>query len=509
MAADPIPPSDRDVAQLRRERDLYARLLGLAHTDQIERFLEEALALIVEVAGARRGYLELRDERAAGDAALFWMARGCSDEDVAEIREAFSQGVIAEAIATGNTILTASALLDPRFKNRGSVRRNRIEAVLCTPIGAAPPLGVLYLQDRVVPGPFSDDDRTTAETFARHIAVLADRLLVLRRRREEDDPTQPFRRKLRCEGLIGRSRALADALGEVTLAAPSEIGVLLTGPSGTGKTQIARIIHASGPRAAGPFVELNCANLGESLFESELFGALAGAHSTAQRKVEGKVAAAEGGTLFLDEVGEIPLTSQAKLLQLLQSKEYYPLGSPRPARADVRVIAATNADLEAAIARRTFRQDLYYRLAEMPIRVPALAERTEDIAALVQHCCDRTAETEKKPRVTPSVGAVRAAEAAEWPGNIRQLANVVRVGVMRALQAGVLHLEREHMFPGTPSSAPAALSFQEATRRFQAELMRRTLEETEWNVTEAAQRLDLTRSHVYNLIKAFGLERRR
>src|SRR5262249_50393260 len=154
----------------------------------------------------------------------------------------------------------------------------------------------------------------------------------------------------------------ARLLQSVSVAAPLDVGVLLTGPSGTGKTRIARLCHDSSPRAAAPFVELNCATLAETLFESELFGAMPGAHSTAARRVEGKVAAAEKGTLFLDEVAEVPLASQAKLLQLLESKEYYPLGSPRAVRADVRVIAATNVDLQAAVKQRAFREDLYYRL---------------------------------------------------------------------------------------------------------------------------------------------------
>jgi Nif-specific regulatory protein len=467
--------------------------------------------LVVEVTGARRGYIELSGAREGGDSPLFWMARGCSDDDVAEIRRAFSRGVIAEAIATGRTIVTASALQDPRFRDRGSVRKNRIEAVLCAPIGA-PPLGVLYLQDRGSPGPFAEDDRLLAEVFARAAAVFADRLLIRRRRRDEDDPTLPYRRALRADGIIGKSHALARLLQRVSVVAPLDVGVLLTGPSGTGKTRIARLLHDSSPRASGPFVELNCATLTESLFESELFGAVPGAHSTATRRTDGKVTAAERGSLFLDEVGEIPLASQAKLLQLLESKEFYPLGSARAARADVRILAATNADLATAVKQRTFREDLYYRLDVMPIAVASLAERRSDIPELVRHFCDRAVETHKLPCIEPSEGALRAAEAAEWPGNIRQLANAVQRGAVLAAGEGVLLVERRHLFSepdaGRPSSPPP-LTFQEATRAFQAELVQKTLDDQGWNVTETAARLDLTRSHVYNLIKAFGLERRR
>jgi Nif-specific regulatory protein len=521
MAAEPVDP-----ARVRRERDLYRQLLELRRKDEIEPFLESALALIVEVTGAGRGYLELQDDprgaaTAGGESPLFWIARGCSDDDIAAIRRSFSRGVIAEAIAGGRTIVTASALTDPRFRDRGSVRKNRIEAVLCTPIGATPPLGVLYLQDRASPGAFTAEDRLLAEDFAGTVAVFADRLLLRRRRREETDPTLPYRRAPGMDDIVGRSQALARLLRDVWVATPHDIGVLLTGPSGAGKTRIARLIHDNSPRAKAPFVELNCASLTETLLESELFGHARGAFTGADREKPGLVGTADGGTLFLDEIAEIPITSQAKLLTFLESKEYRPLGVEKTRRADVRVIAATNADLKAAVDQRTFRQDLYYRLEVMPLAVPSLAERRDDIAALVHHFCERTVEKFKLPVIQPSEGALRAAEAAEWPGNIRQLANAVQRAVVTAASEGVLSAERRHLFPdaGAPAddrggakpaggAAPPA-TFQDATRAFQSELLRKALEESEWNVTQTAARLELTRAHVYNLIKAFGLGRRR
>jgi Nif-specific regulatory protein len=516
------PDSSSELVQLRRERDLYQRLLRLGSAEEIERFLEDALALIVEISGAKRGLIELQGSReraslpdareaVSGERPHFWATRGCSDEELAKIREALSGGVIAEALTTGQTIVTTSALEDPRFRDRQSVRENRIEAVLCAPIGADPPLGVLYLQDREQLGPFSEDDRLRAEVFAQHIATLADRLLIRRQRRAEADPTRPFRLLLRAEGLVGRSAALAKTLKQITLVAPLEVNVLLTGSSGTGKTQIARIIHDNGPRASRPFLELNCAALPEPLLENELFGALRGGHSGGA--VEGKVAAARGGTLFLDEIGELRPSAQAKLLQLLQSREYFPLGSSRPVRADVRVIAATNIDLKAAVARREFREDLFFRLQVVPVRVPALAERREDIVDLAAYFCARACDVHHLPQLRLSAGAIRAAEAAEWPGNIRELAHSVEAAAIGAAGEGVLRVERRHLFPesgdGGDEPADTQLTFQDATRRFQEQLLRATLEETSWNVTETASRLDLTRSHIYNLVHAFGLERRR
>jgi Nif-specific regulatory protein len=271
------------------------------------------------------------------------------------------------------------------------------------------------------------------------------------------------------------------------------------------------VIHDNGPRAARRFIELNCAAVPETLLESELFGALPGAHSTATRRIEGKVAAAEGGTLMLDEIGELAPAAQAKLLQLLQSKEYFPLGANKAERADVRVIAATNLDLQHAVAERRFREDLLFRLQVLPIRMPTLAERREDIPELAAYFCARACERHGLPRKELSPSALRAIESSEWPGNLRQLSHTMEAAIIRAAGEDSALIEIAHVFPEGPSdtAADAALNFQEATRRFQANLLRQTLEETQWNIVESARRLDLARSHVYNLIKAFGLERKR
>jgi Nif-specific regulatory protein len=509
MGEDPPNP---ELVRARREAELYRRLLQLGEQNALEPFLQGALSLVVDVTGARQGYLELHDEDTLGRERSWSIAHGFSTDEIQGVRVAVSRGIIAEAVATGQTIVTSSAVEDPRFRARESVRARAIEAALCAPIGHDPPLGVLYLQGRARPGAFSEEDRAGAETFARHLAPFADRLLGQRRLREDADPTRDLRTTLVLDGVVGRSPALGAALRQLALVAPLEVSVLLTGDSGTGKSQFARVIHDSGPRRTGPFVEVNCAALPETLIESELFGALPGAHSTATRRLDGKVAAAERGTLVLDEVGELPLPAQAKLLQLLQSRQYYPLGASKAVQADVRLIAATNADLQAAIGAHRFREDLFYRLEVLPIRVPSLAERREDVAELAAHFCRAACDRHRLPRLTVSPGAVRALEAAEWPGNVRQLAHAVEAAVIRAAGEKAERVERAHVFPD-PGDAPAgvahALTFQEATRRFQAQLVREALEANGWNVMETARRLDLGRSHVYNLIRAFGLERRR
>ncbi len=311
--------------------------------------------------------------------------------------------------------------------------------------------------------------------------------------------------------MVGVSAALAAVLHEVELVAPLDVAVLLTGETGTGKTQLARIIHDNGPRRGGPFVELNCAAIPENLLESELFGAMAGAHSTATRRIDGKVAAAEDGTLVLDEVGELSQAAQAKLLQFLDTKEYYPLGSNTSLRADARIIAATNTDLEEAVREKKFRSDLFYRLRVLRIRTPGLAERRDDVEPLAHFLCERAQRSHRLARVELSPGALRAIGAAEWPGNVRELAHAIEVAVIRAGAEGSRTVEATHLFrdSGPPAQGRAQLTFQEETRRFQAALVARALEAAEWNVAAAARALDLTRAHLYNLIRAFGLSRRR
>ena len=499
-----------DLAQVVRERDLYRKLLELGEKEEIEQFIEDALALVVGVTGARRGYLELRDEVVDPDAPRFWIARGCSEDDVADIQAAFSQGVIKAAIATRQTVVAASAFFDPRFRDRRSVKLNRIEAVLCAPIGVDPPLGVLYLQDRGQPGPFSEEDRLHVEAFARHLSVFADRLLARRRRLDETDATLPLRRRVRADGLVGKSPAIARVLEQIAVVATGQVTVLITGAAGTGKTQIARLIHDNSARCRGPFVEVNCAALPEALFENEMFGADKGAHSAAMNKIVGKVEAAEGGTLFLDEIGELAPGAQAKLLQLLQSKQYRPLAGKLARAADVRFIAATNADLKAAVARREFREDLFFRLQVLPIRVPSLAERREDVALLATHLCARAADANGLPRVELSPTALRALEEADWPGNVRELENALSAAVLRAGWEQSPMIERRHVLPDDRSPEPSAgarLTYQQSLRRHQEKIVREALEETGWTVAEAAKLLRVTRAHVYKLIHTFGLER--
>ncbi len=498
------------VGRVRAERDLYRRLLELGDRDALDPFLKQALALIVELTGARQGYLELRDPSASDPDGVWSLSFGFSEPEVRDIQTKVSRGVIGEALATGETVITHSALADERFRGRKSVQRERIESVLCAPLGGSGAHGVVYLQGRQEPGLFSEQDRENAEIFARHLSPLAERLLIREHVDREHDATRELRSRHDLGRIVGRSEALASALQQGMLAAPLDVTVLLTGASGTGKTELARVIHANSRRAAGPFVEINCASLPETLIESELFGARAGSHSAARRDLPGKVAAAEGGTLFLDEVSELPLTAQAKLLQLLHSKQYYALGASSATSADLRVIAASNASLEERVRDKLFREDLFYRLNVLPVRLPSLAERRQDLPELARALLTRTTRRHGLSALRFSPAALRAIQIGDWPGNVRQLENAIEAAAVRAAGAAAEEIDVRHLFPEREAGVSTdPVTFQEATRAFQRDLIETTLRETDWNVSEAARRLDLARSHVYQLISSFALKRAR
>jgi Nif-specific regulatory protein len=486
------------------ERDFYRRLLDLGGQSEIEPLLDQALQLITEVTGATLAYLELHEEERA--VPRFWRGHGCTAEDVAAIRTSISRGIIARAIADGRTVETPSAQTDPRFASMASVQLLQIDAVLCAPVGS-PPIGVIYLQGQRESGTFTAADRERLELFARQLAPLADRLFARWPGRDRGDHTREIRQRFRCEELVGRSAAMARVLTEASHVAPLAISVLISGPTGTGKSVLARAIAANGKRGSGPFVALNCGAIPEGLVESELFGAERGAHSTATKRTLGKVAAAAGGTLFLDEIAELPLSAQTKLLQLLQERQYYPLGASTPVAADVRVISATHANLKARVAKKQFREDLYYRLHVLPIEMPGLSDRRDDIPDLVEHfCADACARNGLAP-LRVARRALLACQEATWHGHLRELANAVEAAVVRAQIDGSETLLEHHLFPDVAASDRSSLGLQEAARRFKRRFVEEALRRHHWNVAETARDLDLARSHLYNLIADLGIER--
>jgi two-component system nitrogen regulation response regulator NtrX len=306
--------------------------------------------------------------------------------------------------------------------------------------------------------------------------------------------------------MIGASPAFERAVKQATMAAGSDARVLLIGESGTGKELLAAHIHGASPFAAGPFVKVNCAAIPGELIESELFGHEKGSFTGATSMRRGKFEMADNGTLFLDEIGDLHANSQAKLLRVLQEGEFHRVGGEQTIRVTVRVLAATNRDLSGMVAQGKFREDLYYRVSVVPIRVPALRERPQDIAPMAEYFledfCVRNGF--RKKRFEPEVW--EAFEEYSWPGNARELRNVVeRMAILSQgdiLNAGAVPLELKLQKESGPRS-----SVQEARESAEREHVLRALEESNWNVSSAARALGMERTNLHKRIRALGLAR--
>jgi transcriptional regulator with GAF, ATPase, and Fis domain len=313
-------------------------------------------------------------------------------------------------------------------------------------------------------------------------------------------------------GVVGSSKPWRQVRAYAAMVATTETTVLLTGESGTGKEVVAHLIHQDSRRATKPFVSLNCAALPETLLESELFGHERGAFTGAVATRPGRIEQAAGGTLFLDEVGEMSPAMQAKFLRVLEQREFQRLGGTRTLKADVRIIAATNRDLSAAMAKGEFRDDLYYRLHVFPIDLPPLRDRAEDIGALLEHFID-----ELGPMVTGRPAAGLSPEARErllaysWPGNVRELRNVVERALILS-QGHLIHPEHLPMLEDTPrittpmlvvdsDSAPQRGDLEAAEREIVGNALRRAGQ----NKSKAARLLGLTRAKLYTRMERFGL----
>jgi len=304
-------------------------------------------------------------------------------------------------------------------------------------------------------------------------------------------------------GIVTRSAKMEDLLRQARLVADSDASVLIFGESGTGKELLARAIHQAGRRAGRPFVAVNCGAIPGELLESELFGHARGAFTGAVQAHKGLFQTADGGTLFLDEIGDMPLPLQVKLLRVLQEGEVRPVGSTQSIPIDVRVISATHRDQDAARAAGQFREDLYYRLNVVSLRLPPLAERREDIPVLATHFLRSLAERYRKPLPTLAPDAMALLIAAPWPGNVRQLLNLLEQAVALTTTAVIPASVVQNALR---EDAAALVPFEEARKSFEREYLVRLLKITGGNVTQAAQMAKRNRTEFYKLLQRHRLE---
>lgn len=497
---------------LEYQRDLYKLLLenGSNRPSLAAETVNQYLNLIVKITGASLGYMELRDKGGS----LTWSTCHSSKNDVDEIRKVVSTGIVAEVLKSGRMVTTASAFIDSRFEKSESVRAQKIDAVLCVPICADKGMqGVLYIQGTEPFNINEHDDFMAEDMFLKHISPLLNQLPGVGP--ENQQKTKVF------SGIIGQSSAFAEVKKEAMMISDLDVNVLLTGETGTGKSQIVKAIHGASRRRHGPFIHLNCAVLPEQLVESELFGAKKGSHSSAYTDMAGKISAANGGTLFLDEIGELPLPSQAKILQFLEEGFYYPLGAKQPVHPDVRIVAASNVDFDEMIKEGRFRADLFFRLNVFSIHMPSLLARSEDIPALASHFVDKHCRLLKLPYLEIRPQAVSALCDCTLPGNIRQLENMCQQAIVRAYGDSSSTLMPEHFIHNIEKIHVRAsrhkrdtnieqdfesASFQSERERWEKSFIVERLKLNGWNVSRTAAKIGLSRSHMNNLIKHHNLK---
>lgn len=310
---------------------------------------------------------------------------------------------------------------------------------------------------------------------------------------------------LRKYRLVGDSAKMVQLREQIKMAAASNSRVLILGESGSGKELVAQLLHENSPRAAKPFVEVNCAAIPQELIESELFGHEKGSFTGAFETKKGKFEQANNGTLFLDEIGDMSLQTQAKVLRVMETQEFQRVGGSRTIKVDIRIISATNKDLSEEVRKETFREDLYFRLNVIPIKVPALRERTEDIPALVDYFLELlAAEYGQQPKkITPD--AVAILQKMPWPGNIRELKNMLERLVIMIPSKVIIPSDIIVPEP-TGSDYFAFNTLREARDSFEKDFIVRKLEQNGWNVSKTAELLDIERSNLHRKIKAYDIK---
>ena len=353
------------------------------------------------------------------------------------------------------------------------------------------------------------------------LAMVAKGIKARRKEEERVELRQAMVRSVKRDGIIGKSEAMEKVFRMVDRVAPARSTVLITGESGTGKELVAKAIHEGSPRADKPFVVVNCSNIPSELLESELFGHTKGAFTGAVSAKKGLFEVADGGTIFLDEIGDIRPEIQVRLLRVIQEREFTPLGETNPSKIDVRILAATNVDLKEAVKNGTFREDLYYRLSVVPIELPSLRERKEDVLPLVQHFIAKYNEENARTiseSISPQV--LSLLEGYSYPGNVRELENIIERAVVIAPtdEITVECLRQEVSDPehgrnmlsaseGASSGTDVSrgIDFYEEVKRFEIDLLRRALEQTSGHQSRAARLLGLNATTLNSKIKTYNI----
>ena len=439
-----------------------------------------------------------------------WSQVALGSEEV--LRFPAERGLAGASLASSQTIVVNDVRRDSRFFSEidaktGFHTRNLIATPLST--GTTPQLGVFEVLNKRR-GVFDDADAEVLEAIAAQAAIALENAQLIgdlaREREVLARDNELLRREVTgtfaAQNIVGRSGPVRAILATLEQIADSTVNVLVTGESGTGKEMIAKAVHYGSPRSNRPLVAVNCAAIPDTLIETEMFGIEKGTATGVEPRI-GRFEQADGGTLFLDEIGDLSLPAQAKMLRALQERSIERVGGRKPIAVDVRVVAATNKDLEAEITAGRFRADLYYRLKVIHIRTPALREIPEDLPLLAQHFLDRACDEQQRPKKRLSPGVLGKLTAYSWPGNVRELQNeMLRLAI--ATQRNVVREEDVSVgraAPGATESAASAGTLKEALERTERLWIERALAACQGNQLRTAKMLGLSRQGLLNKLK--------
>jgi transcriptional regulator with GAF, ATPase, and Fis domain/tetratricopeptide (TPR) repeat protein len=528
--------TDASSIRERRLEQLLAINRKLNSSLDLREVLEATMDAAIELTRAERGFVLLVPRELEGDVkeVQIAVARNLDREKIGRSHLKVSRSIAEQVIESGEPVVTVDASSDVRFAENASVHAMKLKSVVCVPVRAPGGiLGALYLDNRFRRGRFEQPDLDVLLAFADQAAIaltnarLHDELREHARALEEKSrrieelargqaqridalveqvrsTQEALEHRYDYSRIIGRSTAMERVFSVLDRVIDTPATLLIQGESGTGKELVARAVHFNGPRRKGPFVAINCGALPATLLETELFGHVRGAFTGADRNREGLFVSAKGGSLFLDELGEMPASMQVKLLRVLEERKVRPVGATRDIPVDIRLICATNRSLQREVEAGRFRDDLFYRLGVVEVDLPPLRERLEDIPELVEHLLE--AHARDLGRVVPALApeALRALLSYDWPGNVRQLENVLTKALLLAgsdrIEAADLHLPT---IPVERSSIVDRSSFEadEGTRILAA------LRANRWNVSKVVRVLGIPRPSLYRKMKRLGIKR--
>ena len=502
---------ERKVGKLEMLTDITKALNSTLNLNEL---LEKIIDSTIQLADTDRGFLMLEGESGALE---FRIARDRDKRSLAEEDFTISQSIVGDVSRSNAPLFISDILEDDRFKDQKSVLDLQLKRAVCVPLTLEKSvIGVIYTDSNRLSPAFARGDMSIISAFAAQATIAIENAklhgaLVLSEEtlaRENLKLKQELSGKYEFSGIIGRSKAMQEIFLTIQKIASLSTTVLIQGETGTGKELIARAIHYNGSRKSKQLVTINCGAMPPELLESELFGHKRGSFTGATSDKAGLFETASGGTIFLDEIGEMPPALQVKLLRVLQEGELRRVGENFDRKVDVRVIAATNRELGEDVKTGRFRPDLYYRLNVVPIMIPALRQRREDILPLTEHFLEKYQSKMNKGHIDISSEAMKLLLVNQWQGNVRELENSIERALALCGDSKLLTpMQFPHLAPESNmfDQLEAGTSLKQKLKAVERQIIVEAIEKTNGKITKAAELLDVTRQHLHNKIKEYRI----